>query len=1011
MKFQFKIQQYQTDAVKAVTDVFNGQLKQDNFKYIQDSNFDLNLIEYGYKNAKIELTNLELLNNINTIQLQEGLKLSNEVNSSLGVVSLDIEMETGTGKTYVYIKTIFELNKLYGFSKFIVVVPSIAIREGVKKSFEITSSHFMEQYGEKAHFFIYNSDNLQEINQFATNNGIQVMIINTQAFNSSFKEEAKEKNQYARKIFSERDDFNSRRPIDVISATNPILILDEPQKMGKTEDAATQKALKKFNPLFSLNYSATHAIEHNKIYVLDALDAYNKKLVKRIEVKGVEVQNLKGQSGYIYLEDIVLSKNEDPKAKVSIEIKEKSGIKRKTLVLTKGDDLKDLTGLNAYKGYNVSDITVDGLHFTNGKVLTKDTIIGNPDEATIRRIQIRETIKSHFEKEEELFKKGIKTLSLFFIDEVSKYRVYNENGEKELGEYGKIFEEEYISILNEHISIFDSSYQAYLRRDDVSKIHNGYFSIDKKSKRFINSEIKRGKDISDDTSAYDLILKDKERLLSFTEPVRFIFSHSALREGWDNPNIFQICTLKESGSETSKRQEVGRGLRLCVNQDGIRQDTNYEVNELTVIASESYSNFVSGLQDEIKKNLYNRPSKATKEYFSEKYVVNSEDKKSRKLTIEEAKKIERYLVKNDYVDDNDNITSTYKNDVIENNLTPLPEELIPYTESIHNLIRALYENREYEIKDGNKAKVRENPLNKNFNKAEFQELWHYINHKYAYTVDFNSEELIKNAIKRINDDLAVKKLTYSITTGEQVNNLTREMLEQGDGFKTTSSSRKETLQRYEASTVKYDLIGDIAKEVILSRRTIGRILKGIRIDKLYMFRINPEEFIKNVSRLIKEEMSDVIIEHITYNKTSQEYDSTIFTKEKISRELDKAYTKENTKHIQNYVFYDSDVEKRFAKDLDIAEDVSVFAKLPRSFTIPTPLGDYAPDWAIAFKDSKDIKHIFLIAETKGSLDVELKKIEETKINCAKKLFNSVSTSKVKYYAVTSYDDLLDEIRA
>lgn len=1009
MKFQFKIQQYQTDAVKAVTDVFNGQLKQDNFKYIQDSNFDLNLIEYGYKNAKIELTNLELLNNINTIQLQEGLKLSNEVNSSLGVVSLDIEMETGTGKTYVYIKTIFELNKLYGFSKFIVVVPSIAIREGVKKSFEITSSHFMEQYGEKAHFFIYNSDNLQEINQFATNNGIQVMIINTQAFNSSFKEEGN--NQYARKIFSERDDFNSRRPIDVISATNPILILDEPQKMGKTEDAATQKALKKFNPLFSLNYSATHAIEHNKIYVLDALDAYNKKLVKRIEVKGVEVQNLKGQSGYIYLNDIILSKNEAPKAKVTLEIKEKSGIKRKTLVLTKGDDLKDLTGLNAYKGYNVSDITVDGLHFTNGKVLTKDTIIGNPDEATIRRIQIRETIKSHFEKEEELFKKGIKTLSLFFIDEVSKYRVYNESGEKELGEYGKIFEEEYVSILNEHISIFDSEYQAYLRRDDVSKIHNGYFSIDKKSKRFINSETKRGKDISDDTSAYDLILKDKETLLSFSEPTRFIFSHSALREGWDNPNIFQICTLKESGSETSKRQEVGRGLRLCVNQDGIRQDTNYEVNELTVIASESYSNFVAGLQDEIKKNLYDRPSKATKEYFSEKYVVNSEDKKSRKLTSEEAKKIERYLVKNDYVDDNDNITSTYKNDVIENNLAPLPEELKPYTESIHNLIRALYENREYEIKDGSKAKVRENPLNKNFNKAEFQELWHYINHKYAYTVDFDSDELIKNAIKRINNDLVVKKLTYSITTGEQAENLTREMLEQGDGFKTTSSSRKETLQRYEASTVKYDLIGDIAKEVILSRRTIGRILKGLMIDKLYMFRVNPEEFIKNVSRLIKEEMSDVIIEHITYNKTSQEYDSTIFTETKISRELDKAYTKENTKHIQNYVFYDSDVEKRFAKDLDIAEDVSVFAKLPRSFTIPTPLGDYAPDWAIAFKDSKDIKHIFLIAETKGSLDVELKKIEETKIKCAKKLFNNISTNKVKYYPVTSYEELSNLIRA
>lgn len=1033
MKFNFKIQQYQTDAVDAVVNVFNGQSFHDRNSYIRDLGkmnpsdyqmaWDLTQEEIelydpandaGYKNEEVELSDEQLLSNIHTLQSQNNIKLSPSLIKNLGRCSLDIEMETGTGKTYVYIKTMFELNKKYGWSKFIVVVPSIAIREGVKKFFEITSDHFMEHYGKKARFFIYNSSNLNQLDNFSSSNGISVMIINTQAFASSLKKDGRSKE--ARIIYSKRDEFGSRRPIDVIKANRPIIILDEPQKMGGD---ITQKALKNFNPLFSLNYSATHAKQHNLIYVLDALDAFNKKLVKRIEVKGFEIKNLRGTDSYLYLEQIVLSSKKPPMAKIELEIKYNKSINRETRILGVGDDLYFVSRkMEQYKGYIVSEI--DPLYgtvtFTNGEIIKTGDIVGDISEKDMRRIQIRETIISHFEKEEKLFNMGIKCLSLFFIDEVAKYRQYDQDGNEILGEYGQMFEQEYINILNEYIRLSDTPYQKYLKSScsDVSAVHKGYFSIDKKTGRNIDSRLKRGSEFSDDISAYDLILKNKERLLSFEEPTRFIFSHSALREGWDNPNVFQICTLKHSDSNTAKRQEVGRGLRLCVNRNGNRMDvqscgeTVHDVNILTVVASESYKTFVVDLQSDIKTVLYDRPNVAASEYFKGKYI--KVDDIPTLIDENTANAIEFYLIQNGYVDMKRKVTEKYRSDVAMKTVKDLPEELKPMTEGIHTLIQSVYDDSILEsmFTNGHEPKVKKNPLNENFFKREFQALWKEINHKYAYTVKFDSEELIRKAIAYIDQKLFVSELQYTTTVGRQKSEMNEYEIEGFTSF-TGEKTRTQTFKHAQTSKIKYDLIGKVADGAILTRKTVAAILQGIRTDKFFMFRNNPEEFISKVIRLINEQKATMIVEHITYDTIEGEYDSSIFTAEKNTQSFDKAFLAK--KSIQDYVFTDGSadksIEKKFAEDLDSAEEVCVYAKLPKTFRIPTPVGNYSPDWAIAFYEGK-VKHIFFIAETKGTMkSLELRPIEQAKISCAKKLFNEISTSKVKYHDVDSYQSLLN----
>lgn len=1039
MKFNFKIQQYQTDAVNAVVKVFQGQGFHEGISYIRDLGKPVEpaepqsaqiamlgmpesepevLDDTGYKNERVELTDEQLLLNIQALQSRNNIKRSPSLVTGLGRCSLDIEMETGTGKTYVYIKTMFELNKKYGWSKFIVVVPSIAIREGVKKSFEITADHFMEHYGKKARFFIYNSSNLNQLDTFSSGAGIHVMIINTQAFASSLKEDGKSKE--ARIIYSKRDEFASRRPIDVIKANRPIVILDEPQKMG---GEVTQKALKNFNPLFCLNYSATHAKQHNLIYVLDALDAFNKKLVKKIEVKGFEVKNFRGTDSYLYLEQIILSTKKPPMAKIELEIRYNKSINREARILGVGEDLYYTSQqMEQYKGYTISEIDPlrGAVTFTNGEVLHCGDVVGDVSEQDMRRIQIRETILSHFEKEEKLYNMGIKCLSLFFIDEVAKYRQYDEDGNEVLGEYGRMFEQEYINVLNDYIQLFDTPYQRYLKStcSDVGAVHKGYFSIDKKTGRSMDSQLKRGSEFSDDISAYDLILKNKERLLSFEEPTRFIFSHSALREGWDNPNVFQICTLKHSDSNTAKRQEVGRGLRLCVDQSGNRMDVEccgesvHDINMLTVIASESYKNFVADLQSDIKTVLYDRPTVATSEYFKGKYV--KVDGVPTMLDSEAADAIEFYLIQNGYVDMKRKVTDKYRQEIKSGMAAELPDELKPMAEGIHALIQAVYDDSVLAdmFSDGHGTKVRENPLNENFWKKEFQTLWKEINHKYAYTVSFDSRELIQKAIAYIDEKLFVSELQYTTTVGRQNAEMNAHELDRGAAF-SGEKTRTQTLKHAQTSQVKYDLIGKIAEGTVLTRRTVSAILQGIRMDKLYMFRNNPEEFIAKVVWLINEQKATMIVDHISYNLIDGEYDSAIFTADKSAQSFEKAFLAK--KAVQNYVFTDGtaeeSVERRFAEDLEAAEEVCVYAKLPRTFQIPTPVGNYSPDWAIAFYEGT-VKHIYFIAETKGTMDsMELRQIEKAKIDCAGKLFNNLSTKNVRYAHVDSYAKLLEVMNA
>jgi type III restriction enzyme len=1041
MKLKFKTQAYQTAAVQAVVDCFKGQplAMAEAIRYRIDPGKakkgveDL-FAEGGFKNADLKLTDIALLENITQVQHQQNLPHSTElVKTKVSRANLDIEMETGTGKTYCYIKTIFELNKQYGWSKFIIVVPSIAIREGVAKSLEITAEHFLESYQKKARFFIYNSKQLHHLESFSSDAGINVMVINVQAFAA--------KGADARRIYGTPrvnakgqtemvglDDFQSRKPIDIISANRPILILDEPQKM---EGAATLKSLEEFKALMVLRYSATHKTTHNKIHRLDALDAYNQKLVKKIAVRGISVKGLAGTNAYLYLQSIEIS-SKAPVARVEFEQKLKSGeIKRVVRKLSKGDNLFSegfSNELDQYRGFVVADINAntDTLSFTNGVELFVGEATGDVNEASLRRIQIREAIKAHFDKEQALFQQGIKVLTLFFIDEVVKYRDYSAADEK--GDYARIFEEEYSQYLNEVLDLDETPYIKYLKGITAERTHSGYFSIDKKTKRDVDPSIAKtgeNKGLSDDVDAYDLILRDKQSLLSFPNPsdspeehakksVRFIFSHSALREGWDNPNVFVICFLKhpDYNNEVSRRQEVGRGLRLSVNQLGDRVDHPaivHDVNVLTVVASESFKEFVSALQQDISDSLSARPRVANEAYFTGKVLKTPTG--NVEVTPQLAKQIYKYLLKNDYSDDTDRITGTYHEAKKEGTLAPLPPELQAHAEQVYQLIDSVFSDSQmFEISDDRRPK--KNPLNSNFDKQEFKELWNRINRKAAYSVDFDSGELVKKAVAELDKSLRVTPMQYTIQIGEQVDQVSAEALKNGDGFKiaqTTIEYNKQSIH----SAVKYDLIGKIAEGTQLTRRATADILKGINVAVFAQFRTNPESFIAEAIRLINEQKATIIIEHLAYDPVEDKFDLDIFTTGQTKQDFSRAGDKLK-RHIYDYVITDSGIERDFVKELDTCTEVVVYAKLPRGFLIPTPVGDYNPDWAISFKEGS-VKHIYFVAETKGSMSsMDLREIEKTKIKCARKFFDEMNRrfapGNVKYDVVDSFGRLLEVVK-
>jgi type III restriction enzyme len=1002
MKLQFKTQTYQSRAVDAVVDCFAGQPYQHGVNYTIDPGMEdqLRAVEEGFRNAEIA-RDVDVLGNIKAVQQRQYLPPSDKIVTSPACsLNLDVEMETGTGKTYVYTKTILELNKRYGWSKFIIMVPSIAIREGVYFSLKATADHFTEQYGKKLRFFIYNSQRLDALEGFSSDSGINVMIINAQAFNADPTKGSKD----ARRIHRELDEFQSRKPIDVIAANRPIIILDEPQKLSGKK---TVEGIAAFKPLMLLRYSATHKDEHNKVYRLDAVDAYNEKLVKKIEVAGIKVQGLAGTSAYLYLEAIETSR-QAPIARLHLEIKSASGEpKIKSRRIGAGDNLFELSNrLDEYDGYVVSDINAleNYIEFTNGERLLAGQATRDMTEDIRRRVQIRQTIKAHFEKEKTRFEKGIKTLSLFFIDEVAKYRDYDAEDDK--GDYARMFEEEYEELrqtMLDELPLEHKAYREYLERVDVRRTHNGYFSKDKKG-NLINPKTDREGEASD-PSAYDLILKKKERLLSFEEDTRFIFSHSALREGWDNPNVFNICMLKQSDNTISRRQEVGRGLRLCVNNRGERMDdpaTVHDLNVLTVVASESYQEFVGGLQKEIKESLSARPQKVDAEYFVGQIITTNEGE--RKITDDEATAIWRYLVKNDYTDDQDQLTQSYHDAKETGSLAELPETLAPLQGQILQLIAQVYSDSDLpQVGDASVPKT--NPLNENFNSAQFKELWRRINKRAVYRVEFDSDELIARCIAKLNSDLRVTKLAVVVQTGIQNERISDSDINKGAGFKEKENQRS-LFDKSIGSKVSYDLLGRIALDADLTRKTVARILTGIEESVFEQFSQNPEHFIAEATRLIKEQKATTIVEKLSYDEISGEFSLDIFAESQERQNFDKAVR--TKKHIQDYAIWDSVVEQNFIEALDGSSDVAVYAKLPKTFKIPTPVGDYSPDWAISFTEGS-VKHIYFVAETKGSLSsLQLREIEHVKIQCARKFFDLMQPpDEVKYDVVESIERLYD----
>jgi type III restriction enzyme len=1010
VKLQFKIQPYQTAAVDSVVDCFAGQPRDDGTSYLIDPGKGAQQRlgqDAGLRNAEIALDGAGLLGKVQEAQRQQNLPPSTSLASSkAGKLNLDIEMETGTGKTYVYIKTIMELHKRYGWSKYIVVVPSIAIREGVKKTLDITAEHFQESYGTKPRPFIYNSSRLHELETFSSDAGVQVMVINIQAFNSAGKDN--------RRIYDVLDDFQSRKPIDVIAANRPIVIIDEPQKIGSPR---AQESLANFNPLFLLRYSATHKVEHNKIHRLDALDAYAQRLVKKIAVRGITVKGLAGSTAYLYLDAIEVKKGAKPVARIELEVQTQSGIKRQVKRVEQGTNLHDLAaGIEAYKPEGkaliVTDIDAnrDTVELSNGDMISAGQLTADVTEDAKRRIQIREVIRAHLDKERELFAQGVKVLSLFFIDEVVKYRDYER--EDTLGEYARVFEEEYEAAVTDYLSElpFDAQeYRGHLEAIAVRTTHQGYFSIDRRTSRQINGEVKKSGDDkgqSADVDAYDLILKNKERLLSFDEPVRFIFSHSALREGWDNPNVFTMGMLKKSDNTVSRRQEIGRGLRLAVNQQGERMDdptTVHDINELTVVTDESYTAFVDGLQKELSEALAGRPRKATERYFTGKQVTTVDGEVT--LTHQQARSIYKYLLKNDYLNDDDTVSDAYRSasaagtlaDAGSPDLNALVAASVPLIDALDLDLPA--------PEDGRKPKVI--PLNKNFEKREFTELWNRINHKAIYQVDFESAELISKCVAALDAGLKVSALQYVVQVGRQKDEVEAEDVAAGASFEVTAIVTQDET-RTASSQVKYDLISEIAEKTQLTRHTVTDVLSKIKPPTFAKFRQNPEEFITECARLVNEQKATVIIEHLAYDPLKSRYDTAVFTENQTKQDLSRAGNKLK-RHIYDYVVTDSKTERDFVTELDTSEEVVVYAKLPRGFFIPTPVGHYNPDWAVAFKEGT-VKHVYFVAETKGSLSsLQLREVEKSKIECARKFFAQLNkkagSEQVTYDVVTDYAKL------
>ncbi|MPQ43161.1 type III restriction-modification system endonuclease [Clostridium tarantellae] len=985
MKIKFdKDLAYQNNAVNSVIKVFEGQtIAQDNFTVsILNENVGMFENELGIGNRLI-LSNDDILENMQDIQENNGLAVSNALREK--TLNLSVEMETGTGKTYVYLKTILELNKRYGFTKFIIVVPSLAIKEGVYKSLQITKEHFKEIYDNTIYnYFIYDSQKLEQVRNFATSSNIEIMVINIDAFRKSFTDPKKETS--ANIIHRANDKLNGHKPIEFIEQTNPIVIIDEPQSVDTTPKS--KEAIASLNPLIILRYSATHKEKVNLVYKLDSVDAYEEELVKQIEVISVMPKNSNNKA-YIKLVNTSNVK-ETISAKVEVDVLEKGKVKRITKTVKKGTNLEDITNRDLYQGFIIDEINCEKgkeyITFTSNDILIeKGESHGDIDNDELKRVQIRKTIEEHLNKELALTKHGIKVLSLFFIDKVANYRYYDENGNPQKGKYALMFEDEYKKFIRKskyHTLFMDVDIDSL-----VEEVHNGYFSQDSKGKL----KDTKGNTLADE-DAYALIMKDKEKLLSFDSKLKFIFSHSALREGWDNPNVFQICTLNETKSEIKKRQEIGRGLRLAVNQKGERVH-GHDINTLTVMVNESYEDFVNKLQKEIEVDQGMKFGLVEKHIFANIPFKTIENGTVEKVGSKNSEKIWTFLKEEEYIDSKGIIKDKLKLD-LKNETLALPVEFkdiqIQVSEKLTRLTGELKN-----IKDG--SKKREIKINKEvFLSQEFIDLWERIKYKTTYSVDFDSEELINNCIKAMDYDLNVSSSKIEVVKAQTKIDVS--------GVKGKEKDR--VLFDVDEKVILPDILTYLQNETNLTRKTLANLL--IRSEKLDLFKKNPSKFMQEVAFIIKRTLKGLIVDGIKYEKIGDEEYAVqeVFKDEELYGYLSKDIIESN-RSVYNYVKYDSDIECGFAEKLENNDKIKVYAKLPREFKVDTPIGPYNPDWAILLEKDGEEK-LYFVVETKGTNKLSLLRDDEKgKIKCGKKHFAALHT-EVEAVQAKTFEEFVED---
>ena len=994
MKLKFIDQPYHTDAVNAICDIFDGCEIKDSIFTIDTSRDamidflsaadDTFTYQLGHGN-RLSIDDFKLLDNVQDIQSNNNIQMSKSIQGR----NFTIEMETGTGKTYVYTKTILELNKRYGFTKFIIVVPSIAIKEGVNSSFIATNEHFKEKYDNVTYsWFVYDSGHLDKIRDFATSTNIEIMIINIDAFRKSFTDPTKENK--ANLIHRESEKLSGNKPIDLIASTNPIVIIDEPQSVDNT--AKSKEAIASLNPLCILRYSATHRELYNLMYRLTPVDAYQENLVKHIEVASITSDDASTKP-YIKLLRVTEDKG-SYRCRIEIYVRNKKNgtIEKKAINAKTNDDIWELSNeVDYYSGSNYIIDNIDAfpgeesITLSSGDIINIGEAVGEIDSSAIKKAQIRQTIEMHLNKELHHMKKGIKVLSLFFIDEVAKYRDYDAPDEK--GDYAKWFEEEYTKLINlPRYKVLREKYGEYISTD-ASKVHEGYFSKDGKG-RLINS--KEGKDVAADESTYQLIMKDKERLLSFEEPIRFIFSHSALKEGWDNPNIFQVCTLVETKDTMTKRQKVGRGLRICVDQNGDRVlESKY--NTLSVIANESYKEFASTLQKELESDNFKFGIVEPISFTG--LSVKQADGKRYELTQADSQTIFNYLISQDYMSKSGKVTTKYFQDV-HNDVFQLPDRFESFTDKVVKQINGL--SREIEIRDAStKVPVK---LNKEVELSpEFQSLWNKIRQKTRYSVHMDIDKLKREAVEGIRNMPRIR--------ADQIDGSVTKVDITKAGVVNAGTQEKQLGRVSEFEKMNYpDFIRRLQDSTGLLRKTIIEVIADS--GRLKDFYVNPEEFIKQVSKVLLAAKKENLTDGIKYEKIDEYYEQDlIFNDDGLFGYKDRNVLElDANKNVFDHVIYDSVIEKQFAIDAENDDEVTLYAKLPSNFKIETPIGNYNPDWAVVL-DTEDGEKLYFVAETKGTDNVnDLKGSEKKKIFCGRKHFEVIDTG-IKYEVVKELKSL------